>query len=196
MRKPRLDLYGKQFGKLTVLDFAGNSKWLCKCQCGNEVQIWTANLTRGNSKSCGCIRNIKASKRATIHGYFGTKVYRSWLNIKRRCLDSRYPSYKEYGAKGVTIYEPWINDIKAFADYIGEPPSEKHSVDRINNSKGYEPGNIRWADKWEQANNKTNNVKVIFQEQEFSSISAFCRWVASQCNIDKKHIEREFQRNI
>lgn len=196
MIKPRLNLAGKRFGKLTVVEFVGNSKWLCSCDCGGSNKVLTANLNRGNTTSCGCIRNITASKRATVHGYFGTKVYRSWMNIKRRCLDPNYSSYKDYGAKGITIYEPWIKDIKAFADYLGPCPSDDHSVDRIDNSKGYEPGNIRWADRWEQANNKTTNVKVVFQRQEFSSIAVFARWIASQCNVSAKDILRELQRNL
>lgn len=196
MLKPRSNLTSKKFGKLTVLEFVGNSKWRCICDCGKETFVLTANLNRGNTTSCGCIRNISSSKRATKHGFFGTKVYRCWMNIKRRCLEKNYPSYKDYGAKGITIYEPWIKDIQKFVDYIGHAPSDEHSIDRIDNSKGYEPGNIRWADKWEQANNKTNNVKISFQGFEFTSISAFSRWVASQCNISKKDFEREFQKTI
>jgi hypothetical protein len=194
MRKPRSNLTGKKFGKLTVLEFVGNSRWRCACDCGGESVVYTANLNRGNTASCGCVKKITSSKRATVHGYSGTKIHRSWMNIKRRCLDPKYPSYKDYGAKGITIYAPWIKDIKAFAEHLGEPPSEEHSVDRIDNLKGYEPGNIRWADRWEQANNKTTNVKVVFQEQEFSSISAFCRWISSQCNIKPNYIKRELQK--
>lgn len=196
MRKPRLDLVNKKFGKLTVIDFAGNSKWNCRCDCGNSTTVLTANLNRGNTTSCGCIRNIASSKRATKHGYFGTKVYRCWINIKRRCLDTKYPSYKDYGAKGIMIYEPWAKDIQKFVEYIGHAPSEDHSIDRIDNSKGYEPENIRWANKWQQANNKTNNVKVKFQGIEFSSISEFSRWIANQCEISPKHILRELQRRL
>lgn len=194
MRKPRLDLVGQKFGKLTVLDFVGNSRWKCACDCGGESIVLTANLNRKNTTSCGCIRNISSSKRATKHGLFGTKVHRCWMNIKRRCLEPNYPSYKDYGAKGITMHEPWINDVAKFAEYIGHAPSEEHSIDRIDNAKGYEPGNIRWANKWEQANNKTNNVKITFQGNEYPSIAMFARWVVSQCDISEKEFTREFQK--
>lgn len=196
MYKPRNDLSGKKFGKLTVSKFVGNSKWLCLCDCGNEATVLTANLNRNNTKSCGCIKKITTSKRATTHGLSGTKVYRCWLNIKRRCFEVNYPSYKDYGAKGITMYEPWAKDLTKFVEHIGHAPSEEHSVDRIDNSKGYEPGNVRWADKWEQANNKSNNVKVTFQGMEFSSISVFARWIASQCDLSEHEFKREFQRAI
>lgn len=196
MRKPRLDLYGKKFGKLTVLDFIGNSRWRCACDCGGESIVMTANLNRGNTTSCGCIRNVSSSKRATKHGLFGTKVHRCWMNIKRRCLEPTYPSYKDYGAKGIKIYEPWAKDVTKFVEYIGHAPSEEHSIDRIDNSKGYEPGNIRWATKWEQANNKTNNVKVTFQGIEYPSIAVFARWISSQCQLSEKDFLRELQKTF
>lgn len=194
MRKPRTNLQGKKFGKLTVIEFAGNSKWKCSCDCGGLSYVYTANLNRGNTLSCGCVRNIKSSKRATKHGLFGTQIHRSWMNIKRRCFDKKYPSYKDYGAKGITMYEPWAKDIQKFFDYLGHSPGDNYSVDRIDNSKGYEPGNIRWADKWQQANNKTNNVKVKFQGLEFPSISSFARWISTQCEVSSKDILRELKR--
>ncbi len=94
------------------------------------------------------------------------------------------------------MFDLWLSDPKSFCEYIGEPPSEDCTIDRIDNSKGYEPGNIRWASPLEQANNKTNNVKIEFQGQKFTSISHFIRWLAPQLNVNKKSLVRELQKVI
>lgn len=88
------------------------------------------------------------------HGRSNTPEYRAWKNILYRCTDPNHIHYRNYGGRGITIYEGWTQDPAPFLDYIGPRPSPQHSVGRIDNNKGYEPGNVRWETKLEQAINK------------------------------------------
>lgn len=88
------------------------------------------------------------------HGMTGTKVYRAWNAIKNRCYNKNTAEYKDYGARGISVFEGWVSDFSAFYNHVGDPPSAKHSLDRIDGTKGYEPGNVRWATKSEQAINR------------------------------------------
>lgn len=188
-RSPRCDLVGKRFGKLLVKEWAGNARWRCLCDCGNETAVITANLKRANTTSCGCIRNIKSAERATQHGLYWTPAYRTYLSIYARChRPNKSAAYAQYGAKGVRMCEQWRGNPAQFVADVGQPPTPEHTLDRIDNGRGYEPGNVRWATRIEQARNKTNNVHVTFQGREFPSISAFVEWLVPQTNLRKRQI--------
>ncbi len=88
-----------------------------------------------------------------------SKLYQTWAEIKQRCLNPKSCNYPNYGARGVTVCDRWLT-FENFAADMGEPPTPKHSIDRIDNSKGYEPGNCRWATVKEQANNRRSNRLV------------------------------------
>jgi hypothetical protein len=183
----RSNLAGMRFGKLVALEYSGSSKWLCMCDCGNTSIVYTANLKRSNTTSCGCVRNISSSKRNTIHGLHGTKVYKCWCSIKKRCNNPNDPMYSTYGGRGIYICKEWADDVSKFFKYIGHAPSETHSIDRIDNNKGYEPGNIRWATPLEQGSNKRNNVKVVFQGKEYT-LAQLARYIAHECGIKPRQI--------
>jgi hypothetical protein len=194
-RSPRNDLVGKRFGKLTVIRWAGSSRWECECDCGGSARVFTANLNRENTSSCGCIKNAAASKRATTHGLYNTHAYKTWHSVKRRCFDKNCESYKKYGARGITMHEDWISDPAQFVRDVGQPPTPHHTLDRIDNAKGYFPGNVRWATALEQGCNKTNNRFVTYQGERLT-ISQLARKVAAECGLRPKQFLRAFEKAI
>lgn len=82
--------------------------------------------------------------------------YNVWVLMRQRCNNEKNPAYWRYGGRGITICERW-NSFQNFIDDMGRRPTQKHSLDRIDNSRGYCPKNCRWATLVEQGSNKRNN---------------------------------------
>lgn len=91
------------------------------------------------------------------------KVYGCWRNIKQRCHNPRNHAYKHYGARGIFLCDEWRSDFTTFLSAVGEPPTKLHTLERINNNRGYEPGNVRWATRAEQSANRRGNVRITIE---------------------------------
>lgn len=165
--KPK-DLSNQTFGRLTILQMLPiknhRAMWLCKCECGIIKPISSKGLLKGTTKSCGCLGKEKRIKGSTTHG-MGNKSpeYNTWVHIKDRCLNPKNNAFPWYGGRGIGVYPEWVNDFKAFFDYVGKRPSPKHSLDRYPNNDGnYEPNNVRWATFKQQQGNTSKNVIIHF----------------------------------
>lgn len=163
------DITGQTFGRLTAVRFVRmnhNSKqvWRFKCECGRTTEkvanTVMSDARRGHKPGCGCQQY--AGGRRT-HGMHGTREYFVWKGIKQRCLDKNSVSYHNYGGRGVTICDRWREDFAAFLADMGPAPSRRHTVEREDNDKGYEPGNCRWATRGEQSRNKRDNRLLTFK---------------------------------
>lgn len=164
MLRRRLDLVGKKFGKLLVLEKSeertkyGAVLWLCSCECGKSRLAISSNLTSGTATSCGC----ESYETRKLHGMTKTRTFKSWESMKQRCLNKNAPDYPHYGARGITIDERWAANFNSFLEDMGERPVDK-TLDRKNVNGNYEPSNCRWATRSEQQRNKTNSLLIEWQ---------------------------------
>lgn len=156
------DLTGNTFGILYCLEYAGKTKYgaeqyLCECKCGIRKTVTHSALIKGQ-KSCGCLARENARITHTTHGLTQDPLFTVWKLIKERCSNPKHKSYKYYGGKGIVLYGEWVKDFKKFYSYIteelGQKPSKRHTLDRKDSTKNYEPGNLRWALPTLQAFNK------------------------------------------
>lgn len=156
------DFEGKQFGFLTPLGKSESKSkygvvWRFECKCGNEVEKIAHRVFAGLVRSCGCLPSTH--KGGLKHGLSGHYLYVRWCAIIDRCTNPNNSRWESYGGRGICLYPEWRNDPQKFIDYMGPRPSMNHTIDRIDNDKGYEPGNLRWADrKTQQRNRRTNFV--------------------------------------
>ncbi len=131
---------------------------LYECRCGKRVAVRRSSVSSGATRSCGCIRSeaLKGKKGPLKHGDCKSVEYRAWSSMKSRCsgTNKKHRDYKNYFLKGITICDRWKNSYENFLKDMGRKPSKDLSIDRIDNSKGYFPGNCRWADIITQNNNR------------------------------------------
>jgi hypothetical protein len=113
-----------------------------------------------DTKSCGC-----QNPKGTIHGMAYTSIYRVWKSMISRCFNRNNRNWHNYGGRGITVCERWMDFTLFFEDMGHNPPGL--SLDRIDNNGSYCKENCRWASPREQGQNRRMSVLITFQGQTF-----------------------------
>lgn len=168
----------ERFGQWTAYERDGR-KQRCVCDCGAEAMVSRGDLLNGKSKRCSrcaqLIRAAAAKAANTRHGRDGTAEYRTWIDIRRRCHQPQRPDFHRYGGRGIYVCDEWRavpGGFEAFLRDMGERPSPKHTLDRIDNDGPYAPWNCRWATREEQGRNTRQNVFVTIDGERMTKADA------------------------
>lgn len=137
--------------------------WLCRCECGTERDIVEGSLLRRASLSCGCLNRERTVEVHRTHGQSSTPEYRAWQAIKDRCLNPNNKRFADYGGRGIKVCAAWRDNFTEFLAEVGKRPTSRHTIERMNNSKGYEPGNVCWALPPRQMVNRRNTRFVDYE---------------------------------
>lgn len=164
---------GEKVGRLTIISKSsrktngGNYVYYCECRCdcGNMVTAIENNMRKKKTLSCGCLYRESRHDQIT-HGQRNTRLYRIWTNMKTRCTNEKSPSYRYYGARGISVCSEWKNSFETFSQWAHmNGYSDLLTIDRKSVAGNYDPDNCRWVDRFIQARNKRTNLTIEIDGQ-------------------------------
>jgi hypothetical protein len=181
--KGRFDLVGRTFGKLTIEELVGSNSewqrvWLCRCTCGQTLEVTRRKLVRGYVTACKRCTAVELSSRRVGPSLLNQidherndsrhPLYTIWYKMISRCERPTDKSYHDYGGRGIRVASRWRDSFRSFVEDVGERPSKKHSLDRIDNDGDYDLDNCRWSTATEQCNNQRPRISNNQHEKVLS----------------------------
>lgn len=168
------DRTGQKWNRLEAVSFShkdsnNNAHWLYKCDCGKEHIAHASQVANGQIKSCGCLLHDINVEKMTTHNMSRTKTYKSWINMKDRCLNPKNKYFDKYGERGIIVCDRWLENFDNFLEDMGEL-EEGQSIERLDNNLNYEPSNCKWGSAKEQQQNKSNSKYWFIHGTRYESM--------------------------
>lgn len=157
--KPPLFAVGDRIGRLLVIRRIDGRprQYECACDCG-VVRLFSSPVLKRKAKSCGCLRRESTAAARRTHGMSGTRTYRIWAGVIKRCTSSSQQNFKHYGGRGISVCERW-RSFGNFLSDMGQAPAGS-SIERKDVNGNYEPGNCVWL-PMELQNRNTRRVRLL-----------------------------------
>ena len=171
MGKAFIDRTGERYGNLVVLEFLGKppgktkAVWDCICDCGTKAKVTSSNLATGHTQSCGCLQ-VKVMEDRRIYAKEDTQEYVIWRGIKQRT--GKCPGKNAKWYSDIHMHPDWFDSFDTFLQDMGKRPTPNHSIERLDGTKGYVPGNCVWVTPVDQANNRSTNRLLSFGGEELT----------------------------
>lgn len=187
-----IDISGSKFGRLLVIrrhSMKGRSiLWECQCDCGGIRITRAPDLKNGKTLSCGCLLKELLLTRNSRHGMSNTRIYEIWSGMVKRCTNPKAIGWKYYGGRGIVVCEKWLS-FEGFYEDMKDGYSDNLSLDRYPDTNGnYELINCRWATEKQQANNRTDNHLIYYNERT-QTLAEWCE----ELNINYKLTENRLR---
>jgi hypothetical protein len=192
----------EKFGKFTTIGPAflmsihktrGRTAFqVCQCECGSIVCIRRDYIKNKGIKSCGCLKHASGKKSQKKNKTPYDYLYGTWARIRDRCRNTNHHAYAKYGGAGVSVCPEWDNledGYSKFAEYVGPRPGPEYSLDRYPDMNGnYEPGNVRWATRKQQNQNRRSCVMYTINGKT-QCLMAWCEEYGRKYNTVKKRLD-------
>lgn len=174
-----IDLTNQRHERLLVVkkSDSGRTRWICKCDCGNVVELSAWYFY--HNKSCGCLENENKKnlgKNNIKHGMTKSILYSKYCGMKERCHNPNYRYFWRYGGRGIKVCNEWLGE-NGFENFVkwayenGYDDNKKgyqQTLDRIDNDKDYAPGNCRWVTQKVQSNNRSTSIQIDYNGNSYS----------------------------
>jgi hypothetical protein len=164
----------EKYGDWELLEFVGRKR-LSRCKCGVVKSVNFYDVRAGKSKGCGCETKKKLAERSKIvnrrHGFSDTPTQGSWVEMRRRCYATHRKEYPNYGGRGITVCDRWLESFDNFLADMGPKP-EGYTIERVNNNGNYTPENCKWVPRPVQERNKRTNARYNFNGESLLVVEA------------------------
>lgn len=186
---------GKKIGRLSILKYTHNigqhQYYDVVCDCGKKRNVAYESMRSGSTLSCGCLKKELVSIRFKTHGMTNSKEYKIWNSMVQRCVNKKSSSYANYGANGISVSSRWM-DFNNFIADMGLRPTDRHTIERIDNSLGYSMGNCRWATYGEQSRNRSSN-RIIAHNGKVKCVSDWAEELGVSENVLNGRLRRGWE---